>query len=283
MGKEWKLLQQRKRSKQLLDDIHDRQSEYLIIHYSCESFYERKEGTSPRITSIAVRNLASGLTHSFSIHQIAELNGLKISEIDGHYDDLERQMLAKYFEFAKTQSGKKWLHWNMRDINYGFPAIEHRFRVLRGEPYLIPENDRIDLARLLISIYGVSYIGHPRLESLMKKNHISAPDFLNGQQEAEAFEQRDYVKLHQSTLRKVDVMGNIVGRAASETLETNSTWWEQNGGYLRAGSEALKEHWLVSSFLIIFGLIGTLFTIFGLSMKPFTSPSEPPVVVPSAR
>lgn len=32
-------------------------SNLLIIHYSCESFYDIKDGRTPRITSIAVRFL----------------------------------------------------------------------------------------------------------------------------------------------------------------------------------------------------------------------------------
>jgi len=41
-----------------------------VIHYSCESFYDRPNGASPRITSIAVRKLDSGQTLSFSILSI---------------------------------------------------------------------------------------------------------------------------------------------------------------------------------------------------------------------
>ena len=99
----------------------------------------------------------------------------------------------------------------MRDINYGFPAIAHRFRVLKGEPVEIPESQLIDMARLLIDMYGVQYIGHPRLQKIMLKNHISDINFLTGAEEAEAFEKKEFVKLHQSTLRKVDVMANLWG------------------------------------------------------------------------
>jgi hypothetical protein len=56
-----------------------------------------------------------------------------------------------------------------RDINYGFAAIEHRHKVLEGEPYILPDERKIDLSRLLIDIYGVCYIGHPRLEKFDKK------------------------------------------------------------------------------------------------------------------
>lgn len=37
----------------------------LIIHYSCESFYDRPDGSSPKITSIAVRKLNDGQTRCF--------------------------------------------------------------------------------------------------------------------------------------------------------------------------------------------------------------------------
>jgi hypothetical protein len=40
----------------------------------------------------------------------------------------------------------KYVHWNMRDVNYGFQAIEHRFRVLGGEPYIV-EDARNSISR----------------------------------------------------------------------------------------------------------------------------------------
>lgn len=97
----------------------------------------------------------------------------------------------------------------MRDINYGFAALEHRFRVLGGEPFVLPEGKKFDLARALIALYGVSYTGHPRLTTLIEKNHIAHRDFLSGQEEADAFDAQDYIKLHQSTLRKVDICQDI--------------------------------------------------------------------------
>jgi hypothetical protein len=37
----------------------------------------------------------------------------------------------------------KYLHWNMRDINYGFAAIEHRHRVLDGSPVIVEMTRRL--------------------------------------------------------------------------------------------------------------------------------------------
>jgi hypothetical protein len=229
-----------------------------VIHYSCESFYDRPNGASPRITSIAVRQLDSGQTLSFSIHQVAEERGIAFDQIEAHYDDLERQMLDAFYGHVGSHKGMKYLHWNMRDINYGFAAIEHRFRVLGGAPVVIEDGKKIDLARVLIDIYGVGYIGHPRLETLLAKNSIKPRDFLTGPQEAEAFETRNFVGLHQSTLRKVDVIANLAERAHSRQLKTNTTWWEMQGGRARTALNWMAENrtfQLVAGLASIAGLV----------------------------
>jgi hypothetical protein len=188
----------------------------------------------PRITSIATRKLDSGQTVSFSIHQVAELDGIELTGITAHYDDLERKMLDDFFGHIGSHRGMKYLHWNMRDINYGFAAIEHRYRVLGGNPtFVIPDENKFDLARLLIDIYGEAYTEHPRLTTLLHKNKIQPRDFLNGASEAEAFEQGNFVGLHQSTLRKVDMIANVAGRARDRSLKTSTTWWQMHGGRLR--------------------------------------------------
>jgi hypothetical protein len=166
-----------------------------LIHYSCESFYERPEGRSPRITSIALRKLDSAQTVSFSIHQMAERRRIPPDQIEQYSDDLEKEMLAAFFGHIGSHRGMNYLHWNMRDANYGFQAIEHRFRVLGGEPYVVEDTKKFDLSRLLIDIYGVGYIDHPRMEKLLEKNHIAPRDFLTGADEARAFENRDFVAL----------------------------------------------------------------------------------------
>jgi hypothetical protein len=66
---------------------------------------------------------------------------------------------AAFFAHVGSHRGLKYLHWNMRDINYGFAAIEHRHRVLGGSPVIVDDDKKIDLARLLIDIYGVGYVG----------------------------------------------------------------------------------------------------------------------------
>lgn len=190
MGKERRRLEQRKKVLARIDELDGKADTTLMVHYSCESFYDRPDGGTPRITSIAVGNLASGQTKSFSIHKVAEQKRIPTHEIDAHYDFLERKMLNEFFEFARSREPYSWVHWNMRDINYGFEAIEHRYKVLGEElrSSLFSEERKFDLSRALGQIYGKKYIGHPRLESLVDKNGISRTDFLSGAEEAHAFE-----------------------------------------------------------------------------------------------
>ena len=144
----------------------------------------------------------------------------------------------------------------MRDMNYGFEAIEHRYKVLGGNPTEIPEQNRIDLNRLLIDIYGVGYIGHPRLTKIIELNKISNKDFLTGSDEAEAFINKESVRLHFSTLRKVDILANIADRADQGSLLTNTTWKENINFIPQVIGEWFKENWLASLLLGIISIIG---------------------------
>ncbi|SCX58884.1 hypothetical protein [Nitrosospira sp. Nsp1] len=258
MSQELERLKTRQRAAESLYAIFRQPEHVLVIHYSCESYYDRPDGRTPRITSIAVRNLPSGQTQSFSIHKVAEQRHIALPDIVQYFDELEKTMLDEFFEFAKSHQNFTWMHWNMRDINYGFQAIEHRYTVLGGIPFKIDEAKKFDLSRQLIAIYGIGYVGHPRLESLLLKNKISARDFLSGADEAAAFDSKEFVKLHQSTLRKVDVLANIAERASSNSLIQNAGWRERYGIHPSVIIELIKEHWIYSGIGIALLLVSIL-------------------------
>lgn len=44
----------------MIDRLFADAANVWVIHYSCESFYDRTDGRSPGITSIAVRKLDAG-------------------------------------------------------------------------------------------------------------------------------------------------------------------------------------------------------------------------------
>lgn len=217
-----------------LAELNKSHKQIIIIHYSCESFYDSESGRTPRITSIACRNYADGQTRSFSIHQVSELPEFSNDDPWDIYDKIEKSLLDDFFSYVRENRNHAfWVHWNMRDINYGFPAIEHRYRVLGGDPTEIPDERKIDLARLLVGLFGKRYAGHPRLTSIVKMNKITDRDFLNGEGEAAAFKNRDFLNLHRSTLRKVDVIASLFDLASQKRLKTSAPLWDKYGGSVR--------------------------------------------------
>jgi hypothetical protein len=267
MGKELTKLRHRWEAKQRLSELDKERKLVHVIHYSCESFYDIKDGRTPRVTSIAVRNYASGQTKSFSIHKCAEQKGVAFDDIDANYDALEREMLDEFFEYMKYLQQHTFVHWNMRDINYGFTAIEHRYKVLGGDPIVINDDRKFDLARELVALYGIKYAPHGefgRMHSLMDINSITAKDALSGLGEATAFESKEYVKLHQSTLRKADVIANLLDRTLDGSLRTNATWKEQHGIHPVALLEYLTEHWVWGTVVAVGVIIGIVSGIWSL-------------------
>ncbi|WP_398473308.1 hypothetical protein [Tardiphaga sp.] len=237
-----------------IDSLEKDAENCAVIHYSCESFYDRPNGASPRITSIAVRNLQSGQTISFSIHQSAEREGVAFDQIEASYDDLERKMLDAFYGYVGNHQGLKYLHWNMRDANYGFAAIDHRYAVLGGAPVVVPDNKKFDLARILIDLFGPGYTGHPRLQTLLAQNNINPLNFFSGAEEAAAFENKNFVGLHQSTLSKVDVISNLFQRTFDRQLKTQTTWWQMKGGTARAVVAWVAENKVIALLIALVSL-----------------------------
>lgn len=244
-----------------LEEVSRNRETVILVHYSCESFYDRPDGRSARITSIAARNLGNAQTTSFSIHQVAERRGIAPSDIKTHYDTLEKAMLEEWYAHVSRHATSRWLHWNMRDVNYGFPAIAHRFRVLGGTPVDVEESRLFDFARHLIDIHGPGYTSHPRFQSLSQLNHISLKDFLGGQEEADAFDAGEYVKLHQSTLRKVDVMANLFNRYEDGSLKTLNKWWQPYGSRILGAGEWCREHPLPALIMFILGIASAVLAV----------------------
>jgi hypothetical protein len=97
----------------------------------------------------------------------------------------------------------------------------------------------------------------------MEKNQISRLDFLTGEQEAKAFEAKEYVKLHQSTLRKVDVMAITAVMAHEGTLKTEARWRDQYGFSPSIIAEFIKENWLISSIIALIAFVSAVLGIIG--------------------
>ena len=233
----------------------------LVIHYSCESFYDYSKPASRRVTSIAVRRGNSSQTKSFSLHLAAEKLGV-LADIAANLDRCERHMLDEFYQFMKDhQRAYAWLHWNMRDSNYGFEAIAHRYEVLGGQPVELSDEQKLDLSPLLIDIYGKDYSGHPRIEWLVDKNNIHRTAFLTGAEEADAFAAGNFVAMHQSTLVKVQALSDIAALAAQQRLKTNSNLWRDvYGSSIGSLGQALAANWV---FVVVVAILGLILGIVG--------------------
>lgn len=158
-------------SKDFFSQVKKNPENFYIVHYSCQSLNDDNEGLSPRITSIGVTHFATEQTVSFSTHAIAEEMGISREDVQGQFDRVEQKLLKDFYGFVRDRRDKFWIHWNMRNLTYGFEHLEHRYRALGGmDAAVIPVERRINLNDMLARRYGPDYAGHPKMKNLMEIN-----------------------------------------------------------------------------------------------------------------
>lgn len=200
---------------------------FYIIHYSSQSLFEAEAmagsgALSPRITSVVVRHFDSGQTVSFATHTVAEYLGVPWIEIEARYDDIEAELLTQFFDWARDRREKYWVHWNMRNVTFGFEHLEHRYRVLtKNEPPSIPVEVRINLNDALKDRYGEDYAPDPRMPSLMSLNGLRIQGFLTGKEESDAFKAKDFIRMNASTIAKVSFFNHVLESALTGKLKTS--------------------------------------------------------------
>lgn len=74
---------------------------------------------------------------------------------------------------------------------------------------------------------------------------------LQGAEEADAFVKGEFIKLHQSTLRKVDVMASIFDRVHDKSIVTKASFIDKYGIHPVALIEIAKNHPTVSAFVFL--------------------------------
>lgn len=213
-------------AKSRLRELTSNISSVFLIHYSCQDLSDANEGYSPRITSIAVLHADSQTMHSFSIHLVAEKRKVDRSSIEAHYDELEAEMLERFFGFVSSNPEARWVHWNMSNINFGFDTLSHRYEVLTGETApRIQDSRRYNLSSLIMAKYGSNCVDHPKMPNLMEVNGGKHRDVLSGQEEAEAFKAKEFLKLHKSTMSKVYWFRSIFYKLIAGKVKTQRSNW----------------------------------------------------------
>ena len=204
-------------------EIKKHPDRFYLIHYSSQSLYDAGAGAhSPRITSIVVRHYSTGQTVSFATHTTAEQLGIAPEDVEARYDDIEREMLSRFYDFARDRREKHWVHWNMRNVTFGFEHLEHRYRVLTGkEPPSIPVEVRANLNDILKDRYGWDYAKDPKMASLMELNGGRIQGFLSGKEESEAFAAKDFIRMNTSTITKVGFFSFVISSSLNGKLITS--------------------------------------------------------------
>lgn len=206
-----------------MKEVKDQPENFYIIHYSCQSLYDDNEALSPRITSIALTHYSTEQTVSLSTHSIAEELHIPREAVRDRFDEVERELLQKFYDFIRDRRDKYWIHWNMRNLTFGFEHLEHRYRVLGGAPApVIPVERRLNLNDLLADRYGSRYAAHPKLKSLMELNGGIHRHFLSGEEEVQAFQNNEFIRMHNSTLCKVGFLSHVVHKLLKGRLRTAS-------------------------------------------------------------
>jgi hypothetical protein len=249
-----------KAARDRLDQIFAHQEVVYAVHYACQSFYSGQQVTSTRVACISLRHVQSGQVTTFSIAKTAELFRMPADAIGDNWNNLERSMLGEFYEFIRMNKGVKLVHWNMRDDTFGFAALEHRFRVLKGRPEEIPEQNRIDLARVLLELYGDTYVkGRAKLKALSRLNKLSMADFLNGADEAQALEAGHLRKVQMSTQTKVKLIADLAIMAHDRTLKVQAGVIAQHGAPARLMMQKLLRN---PGYTVTSGMVGGFVVVF---------------------
>jgi hypothetical protein len=209
-------------SKKFFATVERHPDRIYIVHYSSQSLFDAEvRAFSPRITSVVVRHYASGQTVSFATHTVAEHLRVAWDDIEARYDDIERELLTQFYDFARDRREQYWVHWNMRNVTFGFEHLEHRYRVLTGkEPPSIPVEVRWNLNDILKSRYGEDYAPDPRMKSLMDMNGSRVQGILSGKEESEAFKAKDFIRMNASTIAKVGFFSFVISSSKTGKLRT---------------------------------------------------------------
>jgi hypothetical protein len=231
------------------------------IHYSCESLDDQNTGITPRIAAICLFHFETKNIKIYSIYTEADCAGINVKTDKIDYDLYEKKMLEKFFEFMKNNSTCTFVHWNMRSIIYGFQALEYRYQKYTGkdESLNLLDSQLINLNDLLKETYSQEYVQHPRMKNLMQQNWGLHKDFLTGEEEVKAFQDKEFVKLSFSTACKVKWMYNVVERMKSRKLIVDDF-----GFWQRFFSIFDSDGYKILGFLgIVASVLSFLFCIFG--------------------
>ena len=257
-----------KEANDLLRDYMDKKNNYILIHYVRQNCFNDAYEKGPRVLAIVVMNADTEQTRMFSLKKSADELGVSFFEVsEKDKDNIERNMLDSFFAYVKSNKEKKRIHWNMKNNNFGFSALEERYRQLRGEPMHFEEDKTINLSVLLKKKYGTNFakesmwngVHTGKMYDVFAMNGIDDINILNGEQEVKEYILKNLVSLEQSAWGKVKAFHFIVERAADNALKTRGHIIKDVYGLnIRGVAQYIQDNAVLAIlFSILGGIIST--------------------------
>ncbi len=243
-----------KASRKKIEDICEHKENYVLIWYSVENVNEMR-----RITSIVIQSL-SGQIRTFSTNFEAGFRREEFTNTTANYDKCEKQMLKDFYEYAEKQcTDKIWLHWRMKLAEYGFTALENRYKYLGGKPFVISDNNKIDICELFKCRYGGNFVNKNndrwRIKYLAEKNSIETAGFLGHIEEEHELKKKQYERVLISLSRKTNIVTQFLDLSYKSKLKTDSKWQEIYGITPQGIYDACKETWWFNLLIFVLGII----------------------------
>jgi hypothetical protein len=178
-----------------------------IIHYACESFYIVKD-RPVQICCIAISDIRTGQETTFSLTD--------------YQGNSELDLLNDYYKYLSQSRDSKYVHWNMNSSEFGFDAIDKRYKFLTSiePPYKVPNENKYDLDEIIEFAYGADFADHPKLSTLAVINGFVKRHFLSGKEESEKFSNGEFGDIKRSTLEKTKAIKLFFTKFREGSLET---------------------------------------------------------------
>ena len=201
-------------------------SKVLFVHYSQSNTFDDDDygNISPIITSIVIKSLDNQIDQQFAIHFEADKADIPIDEIQDSYRELELRILKGYNDFVKRHRECNWIHWDMKNIHFGFEAIKHRYEKIFGDlkDYNeIPINNKKNLRDIIEGMYGEEFVNGPdTLRSLLKcsSGNIDNNTYLSSNDESIEFEHKNFTNVIKSVDLKVDFIKKATNKLIQRKL-----------------------------------------------------------------
>lgn len=258
-----------KEANTFLKNYSEKKDDYIIIHFARQNHFDQRLPKGSRVIAIALYYPASDKTSVYSLQLSAEKRNKDFVNCNCHeQDEIEKSMLDEFFQEVENNKGKIWLHWNMKNDNFGFQFLEKRLEFLGGilnTEMKVEDDKKKNISTLFKQKYGPQYISSinevkGKMYALFEKNSIYDQDLLTGYEEVKEFENGDLIKVELSVISKVKSFEKLIDYAINNELITDCKRWRDIYGLSPSGiAQYVADNALLAAvFAIISGIITTI-------------------------